>query len=250
MGADFIGWRDCALQADLGPDGFLGKLKLRAYKRVVEERVPVERRDTIQIKVQITGRGERTLTYPQICADLAAFEAGVPECRRCPLANGRPLGCYRYVTYPIDAVTEELVYDFFAEELKTRDSIGDQIHRDIVSQIDDESGFIHRRGEGGGTLAAREEPLVGEAADGRPLHSGKLLAALFIPLEVPPLVVAYARLFFELQQYAARRVDGDSALAHRVAESRSLDELAQIADLVGATLPRAIDEGWSVVVDG
>jgi len=119
-----------------------------------------------------------------------------------------------------------------------------------VSQIDDDSGFIHNRGEDGGTLATREEPLVGEAADGRPLHSGKLLAALFIPLEVPPLVVAYARLFLELQSYASRRVAADARLGSRVAESQSLDELAQIADLLRATFVKALDEGWTVVVDG
>jgi hypothetical protein len=90
---------------------------------------------------------------------------------------------------------------------------------------------------------------------------------------MPVLIVAYARLLLEFQEYAARRVglDGDRVtlriapeseadvpramnealgFAHRVAESRSLDELANIADLLRSVAPRSLEDGWSVVVDG
>ena len=79
MGADIIGWgwRDCPLQRDLGEEGFLGKLKLRAYKAEVERRVPPERREQLAITVNIMNRPSRDLRYRDICDEVARFAAEV-----------------------------------------------------------------------------------------------------------------------------------------------------------------------------
>lgn len=247
MGADFIGWRNCPLQAELGPEGFLGKLKLRAYKAVIEERVPEDRWDTIEVVVRVTGRPDRTLGHETICTELAEFERGIPACATCPLSNGRPLGCYRYVTYPVDAIAERLLFEFFAEGVEEPDSIADQLHRDIVSQVDQETGWYEHRGAGG-ALAELEEPLAhlwGEDEEVHRVDSAQVLAAMFISLEDPPLVVAYARFWLEFFAFVDRRLDAEA-----IADSRTLGELRHVASLLGASVHGAMTEGWTIVVDG
>jgi hypothetical protein len=124
MGADFIGWRGCSLQQDLGVEGFLGKVKLRAYRGAIEARVPEEKRASLRVNVAVTGRGEREMTYAGILAELGQFERGVPECAGCPLAQGgAPVSCYRYVTYPIDAVSEEVIFDYFLSKVGEAESL-------------------------------------------------------------------------------------------------------------------------------
>jgi hypothetical protein len=281
VGVDYIGWRGCALQQELGPDGFLGKLKLRAYKGAVEAQVPAERRDTIQVVVNVTGRPPRQMRYPDICSELDTFAKGIPACAACPLADGAAVGCYRYVTYPIDAVTERLLFDFFVAQLPTRDSIADQLYRDVVSQVG-ETSFHSERGPEG-SLARLAEPLVHSWKEGRKsrrVDSAQLLAALFIPLDQLPVIVAYARFWTEFSAYVGERlgregvqVVGDGVQLHvkpkrttakaiakeatapltavaEIAGSTTLKELDQIRALLQAVVPGALEHGWTVVVDG
>jgi hypothetical protein len=281
MGADFIGWRECPLQAQLGEEGFLGKLKLRAYKAVIEERVPEDQRDAVQVVVRVTGRADRELTYGSICDELDAFNLGIPECATCPLAGGKPLGCYRYVTYPVDAITERLVFEFFTSVVEQPHSIADQLYRDIVSLVDEQAGWYDNRGEEG-LLAELDAPLVHswEAEDGKhAVDSAQVLAALFIPLDQAVLVVAYARFWAEFFMFVDRKLEdagvhllddaleihvlggsdpddiaakaiGSLDLAKSISDSRTLTELRSVATMLAAALQGAVDEGWTVVVDG
>jgi hypothetical protein len=244
MGADFVGWRGCALQARLDPDGFLGKLKLRAYKRMLEERVPEEQRASVKIEVHVSGREVRGLTYFGICAELADFERGVPECATCPLSGGAPVGCYRYVTYPIDEQAERLLFERFTSELVRAGSIADKIYRNVVAQVPAESAWHTNRGAEGG-LAELARPLsfkwttaVGVRAT---VDSAQLLAALFVPLTTPPVLVAYAAFFKDFVAWARERVTG---------QSRTLTELEAVLPILLECADRAYDNGWQVVVDG
>jgi hypothetical protein len=241
MGADYIGFRDCTLQRSLGDEGFLGKLKLRAYKGAVESQVPPEARGRIKIQVQTTGRAPRELDYEGICRELATFLAGSPECASCPLSGGgSPIGCYRYVTYPVDAIAEETAFGFFVRDLDVPDSIADQLYRDVVSRVPADTDWGTRRGgaEVGG-LAERPPPLSFTTPKGRFVDSGRVLAAMFISLEHPALVVGYARFYRELLQYAAEQKRA----------SRSLQELAGVADLLTNAIPYALSSGGRVFVD-
>jgi len=283
MGADFIGWRNCPLQAELGPQGFLGKLKLRAYKAVIEERVPQDRWETIEVVVRVTGRSDRQLRYGAICSELQAFEQGIPECATCPLAGGKPLGCYRYVTYPVDAITERLLFEFFVEGVKVPGSIADQLYRDVVSCVDEESGWYGNRGEDG-ALAKLDQPLEHVwASDGEDHHidSARVMTAAFIPLDETALVVAYALFWVEFFQLVDRkiastglRVEGDAVELHveggnpldaeRIAQrvtnsltlaqeifgSQTLGELRHVAAMIVAAVDGAVEDEWTIVVDG
>jgi hypothetical protein len=284
MGADFIGWRSCPLQSELQPEGFLGKLKLRSYKAAIEAQVPEERREGIEVVVRVTGRPERSLRYRSICDEIEAFANGIPECAACPLSGGKPLGCYRYVTYPIDAVAERLLFEFFSQQVAIEDSICAQLYAGIVSQFEDEgTGWHESRGENG-SFATLDAPLVhvwGKGKNKRRVDSAQLLPALFIPLDSPEAVTVYALFWLELFAFVEARIasagvklGGDAleihitakgkrpraaglakqatsalALVAEMSGSRTLEELRQVKDLLLAVQPAAVDKGWRVVVD-
>jgi len=274
MGADYIGFRSCGLQRSLGPEGFLGKLKLRAYKGAIEAQVPPEQRATVKIQVQVTNRPPRALDYATICAELETFLAGSPECASCPLAGGNPVGCYRYVGYPIDAIAEELVFSFFCRDLDTPDSIADQLYRDIVSRVPQGSGWHTQRPR---PLAELPAPLVHVTPRGRRVDSAQVLAGLFASLEHPAMLVGYARFFGELLQHVAeerakvavmgpdgkvqvkvelRPGEDPTAATQRALEraraiygSRTVAELADVAELLHQAIPYAMNGQGSVLVD-
>ncbi|MCC6554437.1 MAG: hypothetical protein IT372_15775 [Polyangiaceae bacterium] len=282
MGVDFIGWRDCPLQHELGPEGFLGKLKLRAYKRMFEEHVPEGQRAEAEAVVHVSGRPDRKVRYGEICAEVAAFEQGIPECATCPLAGGRQLGCYRYVTYPVDALAERLIFEFLVEGLSTPDSIADRFIRYMVSHDDEETEWHEDRGEDGG-LAELPEPLVHTWVEGgvkRRVDSAQVMAAMFPPLDEPAVVVAYTRFWHELFQFIRGRIEkkgvkatGDGlelhaasgehpepeqiaesaaasiALAKEIAESGTLRELEDVFAMLASSLKGVMEDGWTVLVD-
>ncbi|HUJ61197.1 MAG TPA: hypothetical protein VLX92_21985 [Kofleriaceae bacterium] len=286
MGADLIGWRDCELQRPLGPQGFLGKLKMKSYLRVIESQVPEGQRDGVKVTVVVNDR-QRELGYPEIREQAETFQRGIPACAQCPLSGGTPLGCYRYVTYPVDAAFEELAFELFTSQLPTKDSISDQIYRDIVSRQPQDTGWHTRRGPKG-PLARRPQPLVhawGGLFSKKRVDSAQLLASLFIPLESPPLVVGYARFWRELVAFidgklaaelrqrglalapdgtleiavtAQQHSDPQALSAKMQADIAALErytggtvgEIRGVANLLAVVAPRSMAEGWRVIVDG
>jgi hypothetical protein len=247
MGADVIGWRDCELQARLERSGFLGKLKLRMYRAAVEAQVRPENRATVHITVTGANRPSRDLTYGEIVDELEDFERGIPECTSCPVGGGSPLGCYRYVRYPVDGPFEQVLFDFFVEELKTPDSIGDQIYRDVVSRQPAEGSSWHvQRGpaEKGG-LATLSRPLVhtwGGLFSRRRVDSAQMLASLFITIEHPAAVVGYGRFLAELVAFGKSR--------GMAKQSATFQEVEPLVLLYLATSTYALAGSGFVLVDG
>ena len=256
MGADYIGWRGCPLQQALGPEGFLGKLKLRSYRSAIETQVPPARRDAVRVRIEVTGRAPRDLAYDDILSELGGFEAGIPDCSGCPLSEGRALGCYRYVTYPIDASFERLLFEFYTSRVTDEESVAWQLHEDLVSRLPRDPGAWHRmRGPTPGMLAELVEPLAFEWIDARGAHrvdSARLCEALFITLDDPVMIVAYARFWNELFEWLdarlARRLAGETPGADALA-SRTLREIQHVSDLLNASVARASTDGWHVLVD-
>ena len=209
MGADIIGWRFCPLQRQLEPTGFLSKLKLRAYKAVIEQRVPEAQRGPIKLTVVVNGE-QRQLTYAGIVEDLQSFEAGIPECADCEVGGGTPLGCYRYVTFPVDEAFERVVFDFFVSQVATADSICDQLHRDVVSRVPPSGTAWHLRrgGPQSGGLASLPQPLThtwGGLLSKKRVDSAQILHACWRTLDQPAAIVAYARFWTELVGFARTR---------------------------------------------
>jgi hypothetical protein len=284
MGADVIGWRDCPLQKPLGTAGFLGKLKMTAYLRAIEAQVPADERAGVQVTVVVNDR-QRSLSYEDIREQAETFQAGIPDCATCPLAAGRQLGCYHFVTYPVDATFEETAFEMFASQLATKDSISDQIYRDITSRVPAQGTAWHTNRGPNGRFARRAAPLVhtwGGLLSKKRVDSAQLLASLFIPLEVPALVVGYARFWRELVAFAdgklraemTRRgigVDASGQVTLQVSEAQvggladklgadvaaleayergTLGEIRKLAAMMSVVAPRSVDSGWRVIVDG
>jgi hypothetical protein len=246
MGVDLIGWRDCGLQEPLAPTGFLQKLKMRAYLRVVEQQVPPDQRDTVKLTIVVNDR-ERELTGKEIREQAEAFQRGIPECATCPLAGGKQLGCYHYVTYPVDERFEEIAFEFFTSQLATKDSIADQLYRDIVSKQPTSTGWHKRRGPQG-ALARRDQPLThswGGMFSKKKVDSAQLMASLFIPLDSPALVVAYARWWSELVAYAEANHNKTTIAKHVFSTGTWAEVRAFVPMLIAAAANR-----WGVVVDG
>ena len=283
MGADLIGWRDCDLQKPLGQSGFLQKLKMKSYLRVIESQVPPEAREQVAVTVVVNDR-QRELTYPEIREAAETFRRGIPACASCPLSGGEQLGCYHYVTYPVDARFEELAFEFFTSQVATKDSISDQIYRDIVSkQPSSGSGWHTRRGPQG-SLARRPQPLThswGGLFSKKKVDSAQLMASLFIPLRNAPLIVGYTRFWTELVAFADRKLEaelkargislsdqdqvhirmnpdrienleqklGRDAEALEALIGGTMGEIRRLARMMIMLAPKSL-EGWGIVVDG
>jgi hypothetical protein len=244
MGADLIGWRNCELQKPLGAAGFHGKLKMKAYLRVIESQVPEDKRADVSVTIVVNDR-ERELSYGEIREQAETFQRGIPACATCPLAGGEQLGCYKYVTYPLDEPFERIAFEFFASQVATKNSIADQLYRDIVSKVPASSGWYSRRGPRG-PLARLAAPLAhswGGVFSKKKVDSAQLMASLFIPLDQPAVLVAYARFWTELVEYAAQKLGKDELSNGTIAEVR-----AMVPMLVTAAA-HAIGDGWKVVVD-
>ncbi|HEY4178071.1 MAG TPA: hypothetical protein VGM90_14590 [Kofleriaceae bacterium] len=283
MGADIIGWRECPLQRSLGQKGFLGKLKMRAYMAAVESQVPEGERENVAVTVVVNDT-ERDLTYREIRAEAEQFQAGIPECASCPLSGGRQLGCYKFVKYPVDAGFEEVAFEMFCSQLTTKDSISDQLYRDIVSKQPLDSAWHTRRGEGRG-FARRPQPLThtwGGLFSKKKVDSAQLLASLFIPLSVPALIVGYARFWRELVQFADAKLAAvmkqhgvalgpNGQIKLQVEQSQignienqlrdasnamssllegTFGEIRNAAAMMQVLAPASVQQGWSVIVDG
>jgi hypothetical protein len=246
MGADIIGWRNCALQKQLGQDGFLGKLKMRAYQRVIEQQVPPEARDKVQVRVKVTGRPDRDLGYAEIRAAADEFARGIPECETCIISRGKPLGCYQYVTYPIDETFEKVVFDFFVSQLGTKDSICDQLYRDVVSKFPPSGTGWHTQRGPNGPLARRAKPLehtFGGFFSKKRIDSAQILGSLFFTQEAAPLIVGYGRFYTELVKFA----QGQLGAQH---DSRTLHEITDVANFYLSMTASALSEGGTILVDG
>jgi hypothetical protein len=271
------------LQQPLGPQGFLGKLKMKAYLRAIESQVPEGARDDVKVTV-VVNDSQRELTYKEILAQAQQFQAGIPECASCPLSGGDQLGCYHFITYPVDARFEEVAFEFFCSQLTTKDSISDQLYRDIVAKQPLGSGWHTRRGEGRG-LARRPQPLFhtwGGLFSKKKVDSAQLMSALFIRLEIPALVVGYARFWRELVRFADQKLDAemkqrgisiaqDGQINVQVAESQlanlagqlggaadamsslihgTFGEVRRMSAMMQVLAPASLNQGWKVIVDG
>lgn len=248
MGADLIGWRDCELQRGVGgPDGFLGKLKMRSYQSAIESQVPPEARETVRVQVIVNrpeGPVQRALSYPEIRAEVASFAAGIPACASCPLSGGAPLGCYRYVTYPVDAPSETTLFELFAREVAVHGSVAQRFHEAELSRLPSGGTGWHTRRGGdarAGSLAELPAPLVhkwGGFFSRKQLDSAQILIAVLNPGRDPAALALHAELHARIASFAAETG----------ARGKALAELASLAPFYRALAQQA-PQGWSIVTD-
>jgi len=202
MGADIIGWRACPLQQELGEDRFALELKLVAVRDGLEEsREQVEQsgKKLEELQLNLCGAGAEPLAlpFPDLVTRTDGFRQGIAECDTCPLANHKRLGCYRSVSYPVDAVFERLFFEFYVGQAEEESKAASVVHRFIVSGMPEEVAALwtERRGKGGalgGDLAELPEPLAATLPSGQSLTSAQVLPALFLPLPTFEAIQTYA----------------------------------------------------------
>jgi hypothetical protein len=167
------------------------------------------------------------LSYEQLCQQIYGFDEGIPQCRSCPVSGGKVLGCYKYISYPVDAHFEQILFKFFLSQLPTKDSICDQIYRDVVSRVPSSGTSWHtQRGVSRpGMLAALERPLEykwGSTFSRKKLDSAQILGSLFIDLESPALVVGYVTFWTEFLNFAAGNQSEPSRTIDEVREAMTM----------------------------
>jgi hypothetical protein len=265
MGADIIGWRRCPLQVEHGVRGFLTRLKIRAYKLFVENNVPQSQRATLRLAVHIQGRPTRHMTYVEICDELGKFDEGIPACATCPLSGGKPVGCYRYVRYPLDAVFEELLFDYFINEVEKPKTPAYQIFQDSISRAPKKGTAWHTQ-RGAGKLAERAEVLSWTWRDvnkkDRYVDSAMICVGLFSSLRQPAAIVNHALFWQGFLEHVTRReaeaalrlslggnVEESLDLMARIPASQTLREVREVADMLAILSTKAQSEGWVWEVD-
>ena len=152
------------------------------------------------------------------------------------------------MVYPVDAAFERLVFEFFVSQVETRDSICDQLYRDIVSRVPTAgTGWHDRRGDDArtGALAQLAQPLVhkwGGFLAKKRIDSAQILQSLFINLDRPALVVGYSRFWGELLAFAATR-------GVTTADSPALAAVIRFRTMLLAAAAHSITDGWTVFAD-
>jgi hypothetical protein len=250
MGADFIGWRGCPLQASLGQQGFHQKLKLRAYKTVIDAHTP-DGKPKAGVQVVVNG-DVRELAYENICEQLGTFERGVPECQSCPIGGGEPLGCYRYVSYPVDAYAEQMLMAFFIEGLTQGDRTCQVLDQAVVQQMPREGTPFHTH-RGADPMAGHlaESKLMVWEKDGKYVDSAQLLRALVLSLDRSDFVLLYAAFLTRFLEWVDKRALEDAPTdLDKYESSRTLRELRALRQMLAGTVRGGEQLGWTVFVDG
>jgi|GEM_PF-2424301 len=209
MAAEFIAWKGCPLQRELGPDGFVSRLKLLQMKRVVDAQIDdPEERDNVTVQAQGADGAVHELDYVDIAAATGTIEAGIPDCSECMLSHQLPVGCHRGVSYPIDAPVETLLFDFFTTTVVSPESTAFELWRDVVQHQPTGSAWHTMRGSDGHGLAELPEPLSVDLHLPGDQHvrvdSAMLLSSLFLTSEGNAQVVAYHKWWTQLLNFSER----------------------------------------------
>jgi hypothetical protein len=243
MGADVIGWRSCPLQRSLGRDEFLHKLKLRAYRRTAESLAQPSDPTKCTVRIRTLGRGIRTTTLQEIIDELGDFEQGIPDCHTCPVSAGKVLGCYAYLTYPIDEPAESSVFQYVVEGAAQTDSMARWMVDEVISHLARDPMDLPR-GPSPGMVAARTEPIEATvpSRDGElPIDSSMVLDALRLSLDECDNIEAYARFYGGFFAW----LDAAGGVA-----SPSLSELRKIGILMERVARNCAFEDSAMWIDG
>jgi hypothetical protein len=222
VGADYFGVRPCSLYGSLGVDRFVELRKARLHVEALEAnrarfeadgRGPLE---AMPIRV-VGGDTAPATTFAELRALAEPFPAqGIPECADCPISGGRPLGCHRFVHYPVDARFEKALFayllamlgDDIADYVAASDAAGRDLtagrllYENLIVTIAEDTPWRTRRGpaEAGG-LAALDAPMTTTLADGRALSSAAVLHAAFGDIDSSLALRLYAWLYRDFYRW-------------------------------------------------
>jgi hypothetical protein len=263
MGADYIVIRGCRLQARLGAGPFAQTVKQRAQLLAIESRrTEIEQRvgrplEELRITFGGTGEPEGGITLSELRGKAHALD-DTTQCPGCPVGEGRPLGCYGYVTYPVSAVVERYWFDYFVDALQSGSSVyvvghgrdgrpysAASLAYELVLSAHAPTGtrwHLQRGSAVPGALAELAEPLRVMLASGSALDSAQVLGAVFAPaIDGAPALTLYAHLFAGFVDFLDR-----NGISLRGAGG--VREVAEIGALLTAAARAAKSEDITVIV--
>lgn len=220
---------------------------MRGYRAAIEAQVPPAQRAAVTIQVVVSrpeGPVQRALSFDEIREAAEIIERGIPDCETCPLSGGRPVGCYRYVSYPVDAVTEQTVFALFEAEVGQRGSVCERAYEARLARMPRKgTGWHERRGldANAGSLAELPAPLVhtwGGLFAKKYVDTAQILAVLVAPPQEPAFLALHAELHARIASFASERN----------VSSRGLSELSQLAEFYEVIATRS-REGYRILVD-
>lgn len=235
-GIDVVGFRSCAKQAELGPKRFIVTLKKLGRLAATVRGTPTPSLPPVAITPE---QRRRLQVQHEARQALVQFDQGTPECKECPISDGKPYGCYVAIDFPIDAAVETTLFRYFSTQLEDDHSQGSALYRDLVSKAPKGSAWHTDRGTGG-TLAELETPITKEwglLLWKKRVDSAQLLGSVFFNQRRPGVIAALAE-FWEGYVRHAREKDidadiGSSTTFHQIEELSALYE--RVAQIVTTT---------------
>jgi hypothetical protein len=229
-GIDVVGWRACAKQVELGPKRFATLLK-----KIGRQAADARALGPASSAVAVTPEQRRRLQVQQeLRQALAQFDQGTPECKACPISDGKPFGCYTAIDFPIDADAETALFRYFAAQLDAERSTGAVLYRDVVSKVPQGTAWHTDRGPAG-TLSELETAIVKEWGFllwKKRVDSAQLLASLFFTQRRTGLISALAQFwegFVKEARATAPSFDGSKTLLALEALSALYDRVLELA---------------------
>lgn len=205
-GIDFVGWRDCEKQKELGPGRFPMHVSTLAMNVAMAPQVPDQLPDaTAAVSAD---RRRQLQQFQQIKAGAAEWARGTPECKACPISGGNPYGCHAFLRKPIDEVAERALFDFFVSQLDIDGSICKGLYKDLVSKQPASDTQWHTDRGVNGEHAVLAEPLehkFGFFLSRKRIDSAQILGALFFTQKRVTLIALFARFWREFMAFARSR---------------------------------------------
>jgi hypothetical protein len=242
-GLDLVGWRACAKQRELGPRRFAVTLKKMGRQATAGRSLPPPPANAVSLTPD---QRRRIQQHQELRQAAAVFDRGTPECPTCPIADGKPYGCWLAIDCPIDADAETALFRYFSAQLDDERSPSFGIWRDIVSKAPTSGTPWHNDRGPTGDLAELEAPLVKEWGFlmwKKHVDSAQLLGALFFSQKRLGLISAFTQ-FWEgfIEDARANAPDFD--------RSRSLMQLEALSEFYGRVLEHASStDGVQILVE-
>src|SRR5688572_21002841 len=113
---DVISWTGCALQAEFTPWEFVGTMRMEL------QRLEAERSGADIVRIPAADGSVIEYTYDDLAAQLSDIAAAAAECVECFGSDDAVSRCYRFIDFPIDAITERMIFNYFTRELSVERS--------------------------------------------------------------------------------------------------------------------------------
>lgn len=252
MAITYLAWRGCPLQEQYGEIGF-HELWIITLDRLADSKDDTSWEggpDTGHLNLHFHLKTGETIMQKELNARLQHFQAGIPECDSCPVNfRNEKIGCCATLHSPLDEKIETFFGEYFASELKKKDSVAYKFYETVIFHLDhDNNPFNLSRGRGYAvdltTLKHPVEIKFGSFFKRQVIDSGMIANAIYRTVNRGASMSTY-RGFLTHIGGAVRSKFGSAT-----AGSKSCKELAEYTRHFGLASRSAQFQKWIVDVMG